>query len=158
MTEKQKLRAYLKDNFCFSTLKKAGFFKKDIKSTDYEAQAARICTFFGYESIYEYSANEPREMVETPGVVSGKFPDAVDKDGNLKPGGGFHMSVAGGVFECPVCTCEQHTSQHSAFGKNDWGEDRTKCKGCKRKLLIRSSPMTGRLLGVDEINTPPLAT
>jgi hypothetical protein len=49
------LKTYLKNNFSFSDLKKAGFFGKDIKHNDYEKQAERICKFFGLLNIYDYS-------------------------------------------------------------------------------------------------------
>lgn len=52
-TEEEKLKDFMKDNFDFSTLKKVGFFSKETKSTDYKAQAERVCHFFGYESVYE---------------------------------------------------------------------------------------------------------
>jgi len=50
---RKKLKQFLEDKFCFESLKKAGFFK-GIRKNDYEGQALRICTFFGYKSIYEY--------------------------------------------------------------------------------------------------------
>lgn len=49
------LKEYMRDNFCFSTLKKAGVFPKEMKFNDYEGQAKIICRIFGLESIYEYS-------------------------------------------------------------------------------------------------------
>lgn len=51
----KKLKEYLQDNFDFSSLKKAGFFKKDLKFNDYEGQAKVICHFFSLSSIYDYS-------------------------------------------------------------------------------------------------------
>jgi hypothetical protein len=36
-------------------LKKIGFYK-GIKKDDYQAQADRICEFFGYETVYEHGA------------------------------------------------------------------------------------------------------
>jgi len=51
---RQKLKQFLEDNFAFEPLKKAGFFGKDIRKTDYEKIAARICWYFGYNSIYEH--------------------------------------------------------------------------------------------------------
>src|SRR6187431_1062753 len=57
--EGKALKAYMQTHFDFSTLKKAGFFK-GIKFNDYEAQAKRVCTFFGYDNVYEYSKHEIR--------------------------------------------------------------------------------------------------
>lgn len=49
------LKEYMKDNFCFTTLKKAGVFPKEMKFNDYEGQSKVICKIFGLESIYDYS-------------------------------------------------------------------------------------------------------
>jgi len=54
------LKNYLKEHFDFSALKKIGVFSKEMKCTDYEGQAKRICALFGYESVYEYSKHEIR--------------------------------------------------------------------------------------------------
>lgn len=53
------LETFMKDNFPFGELKKAGFFTKEMKG-DYEAQSKRVCEFFGYKSVYEYGAKEIR--------------------------------------------------------------------------------------------------
>lgn len=50
-----KLKNYMRDNFYFPSLKKAGVFPKDMKHTDYEGQAKVICRIFSLDSIYEYS-------------------------------------------------------------------------------------------------------
>jgi hypothetical protein len=49
------LKNFLTDHFDFKELKKFGFYNKDIKKTDYQKQAERICHFFGYETVYEYN-------------------------------------------------------------------------------------------------------
>jgi hypothetical protein len=51
----KKLKEFMQDHFDFSTLKKAGFFPKDMKFNDYEGQAKVICHFFSIASIYEYA-------------------------------------------------------------------------------------------------------
>lgn len=53
------LRRFMQEQFPFALLKKAGFFKSEMKN-DYEAQAKRVCQFFGYETVYEYGAKEIR--------------------------------------------------------------------------------------------------
>ena len=53
------LKAYLKNNFSFSGLKKVGFYSKDIKATDYEKQAERICNRLGLKNIYDFSVHTP---------------------------------------------------------------------------------------------------
>ena len=60
MTEKEKdttLKNFIRTNFPFSKLVKAGFFTKEMKG-DYKAQAERVCQFFGYKTVYEYGVNE----------------------------------------------------------------------------------------------------
>lgn len=54
------LKVYMQTHFNFSVLKKSGLFPKEMKFNDYEGQAKRICTFFGFENIYEYSKHEIR--------------------------------------------------------------------------------------------------
>ena len=51
------LKRFIKEFFHFPSLLKAGFFTKEMKN-DYYAQAERICHFFGYESVFEYGAEE----------------------------------------------------------------------------------------------------
>lgn len=50
-----KLKEYMRDNFDFGSLKKAGVFPKDLKFNNYEEQAKIICHIFSLQSIYEYS-------------------------------------------------------------------------------------------------------
>ena len=57
-TEKDKvLERFMKEFFPFGTFRKAGFFTKEMKG-DYEAQAKRVCEFFGFETVYEYRSKE----------------------------------------------------------------------------------------------------
>jgi hypothetical protein len=49
------LKNFLTEHFDFKELKKAGFYKKETKKTDYQKQADRICDFFGYKTVYEYN-------------------------------------------------------------------------------------------------------
>lgn len=53
------LERFMKEFFPFAALKKIGLFTKEMKG-DYPAQAKRICTWLGYETIYEYRATEIR--------------------------------------------------------------------------------------------------
>jgi len=48
------VKDFMKENFDFSALKKAGVFAKDMKFNDYEGQAKRICDMFSLESIFDY--------------------------------------------------------------------------------------------------------
>ena len=45
---------YLKDNFDYRGFLRLGFYDSSIKPTDYDAQIARICKWFGIESIFQY--------------------------------------------------------------------------------------------------------
>jgi len=54
LAQKNKLKYFIEKYIPFSDLKKAGFFAKDVRKTDYEKIAARVCHTFGYKSIYEY--------------------------------------------------------------------------------------------------------
>ena len=74
------LKKYLKDNFDFKGLKKAGFFGKDIKSTDYEKQAERICQRLGFKNIYEYSTHRAVEFIHPIGIVTGRFKNTFGND------------------------------------------------------------------------------
>jgi len=51
------LERFMKEFFPFNEFKKIGFFTKEMKG-DYKAQAERVCTFFGYETVYQYRAEE----------------------------------------------------------------------------------------------------
>lgn len=56
MTEERKaelLETFIKEFFAFDELVLVGFFKEEMRN-DYEAQAKRICSYFGFESVYEY--------------------------------------------------------------------------------------------------------
>ena len=53
------LKGFIKEFFDFTSLRKAGFFTKEMKN-DYYAQAERICKFFGLNNIYEYGEDETR--------------------------------------------------------------------------------------------------
>lgn len=47
-TPENVLKRFVKEQFPFSDLLKAGFFTKEMKG-DYKAQAKRICDYFGYK-------------------------------------------------------------------------------------------------------------
>ena len=58
--EKDKvLERFMKEFFHYPTLKKAGFFTKEMRG-DYKAQAERVCQYFGYKTVYEHGAKEIR--------------------------------------------------------------------------------------------------
>lgn len=51
------LERFMQEHFPFNEFKKIGVFGKEMKG-DYPAQAKRICEIFGYETVYEYGAEE----------------------------------------------------------------------------------------------------
>lgn len=59
-----KLGAFIDEHFSDEEFWDIGFFSKDIKVTDYEKIAERVCTFFGYKSIYEYN------VIKYPSLLS----------------------------------------------------------------------------------------
>lgn len=53
------LKNFMEEFFPFEDLMQVGFFTRDMKE-DYEAQAKRVCDFFGYKTVYQYGAKEIR--------------------------------------------------------------------------------------------------
>lgn len=59
-TEQRKaevLKNFMDEFFDFDALATIGFFKPEMKN-DYQAQADRVCQFFGYNTVFEYGATE----------------------------------------------------------------------------------------------------
>lgn len=129
--ELEKLKKFIEENIPFDELKKAGFWPKGTRKTDYEKIANRVCWYFGFNSIYEYESFGPSNMTEIPeaNVIAGKFKDVIDENG-YQPGGGFHLDIYQYEFECPACTCKQFAKDNNKMAYS------MKCKGCKRKLFI----------------------
>ncbi|MFC0183337.1 hypothetical protein SAMN04515674_105301 [Pseudarcicella hirudinis] len=69
--DKALLKSFMKEFFPFSEMRKAGLFTKEMKG-NYEAQADKICTFLGYETVYEYGSNEVSCHIT---YTEGKRPD-----------------------------------------------------------------------------------
>lgn len=53
----QLLENFMKEFFPFKEFKEIGFFTKEMKG-NYQAQAARVCHYFGYKTVFEYGAKE----------------------------------------------------------------------------------------------------
>jgi hypothetical protein len=51
------LKSFMKEQFDFNALLKAGFFTKEMRG-DYKAQAERVCRWFGFKTVYEYGSRE----------------------------------------------------------------------------------------------------
>lgn len=67
------LKRFMKEFFPYSEFKKVGLFTAEMKN-DYEAQAERVCKFFGFKTVYEYGAKEIRCHI-TLGDYGEKRPD-----------------------------------------------------------------------------------
>jgi len=79
MTDKETLlKDFMEEHFDIEEMIKIGFFKKN---EDYETHAKRVCTFFGFNSVYEYGALEFRGHVS---FAPGERPKHVNEDGELK--------------------------------------------------------------------------
>lgn len=54
--KKEILKRFMQEFFSpFQGYVEIGFFTQEMKD-DYEAQAAKVCQYFGYDSVYEYGA------------------------------------------------------------------------------------------------------
>lgn len=71
----------MQEHFCFTTLKKAGFFTPEMKN-DYEAQAERVCKFFGFKTVYEYGKEEISCHIT---YSEGQRPLHINESGEIKP-------------------------------------------------------------------------
>lgn len=78
------LKSFMQEFFPFSEFRKVGFFTKEMRG-DYQAQADRVCQFFGYKTVYEYGATEVQAHLsfDTPEVREGEpfvtvLPDIYD--------------------------------------------------------------------------------
>ncbi len=149
--EIKRLKKLLEDNFDFKTLKEIGFFAKDVRRSDYEIIAQRICTFFGYQSVYEFSAPQFIRIDKT--VIAGKSNDSIDSSGKYNVGGGFLIGVNETEFTCPICEFSQDACENKAFNNRNYPVVVIKCKGCKRKLELSTS-MGGRLTVTEKKATP----
>ncbi len=77
----QILKDFLDEHIDFYTLRKVGFFPKDMKKTDIHGQAKRICEFFGYKTVYEYGAKAIYAHIS---YADGHRSMHVDEQGELK--------------------------------------------------------------------------
>lgn len=77
----QLLKNFLEEFFDFYTLRKVGFFPKEMKKTDIHGQASRICQRFGYKTVYEYGAKKIRAHIS---YADGHRPQHVDESGELR--------------------------------------------------------------------------
>ena len=90
LSEKDRiLKEFMEEHFDFASLKKAGFYGKEIKKRDFKAQAERICRFFEYKSVFEYNSQEISMHLtyadpDCPAGVNTVRPLSVDESGTLK--------------------------------------------------------------------------
>lgn len=146
--EQQKLKDFIETHFDFYGMNEAGFWPKGTRRTDYDKIAARVCQFFGFESVYEYGRIEMNKQTET--VSTGSFPAQISKEGELIVGGGFILHVNESAFVCPVCTCPQDANDHTAYRKAQSPCVKVKCKGCNRKMNL-TTDLSGRLIVTEDL-------
>ncbi len=88
------LKDFLEEFFDFYTLRKVGFFPKEMKKKDIHGQADRICKQFGYETVFEYGANTIRCHIS---YADGHRPQHVDENGELQQEA--FITEIGGIYE-----------------------------------------------------------
>jgi len=84
----------MEEFFPFDLFLEIGFFSEEIRG-NHEAQAERVCQFFGYDTVYEYGSKPIRCHISYPQPNElepkdqeqgyGGRPLHVDEDGQLKP-------------------------------------------------------------------------
>lgn len=74
------LEKFMKEFFPYSIFRKEDFFTKEMKG-DYEAQAKKVCDFFGFKSVYEYGSITCRCHI----TFAGDRPLVVTGNGELEP-------------------------------------------------------------------------
>jgi hypothetical protein len=146
--ELDQLKQFMLDHFDFDSLKEAGFWPKGTRRADFKSQAARVCQYFGYKTVYEYGrelaeltdvmeVNDLTGKPEYTGVVAVSFPDSVNENGEIVAGAYGILSTTEGDFECPHCTCPQSYKAGKGYYKH-------KCTGCKRTTPV-AMDCTGKL-------------
>ncbi len=73
------LKRFMIEHFDFKALLKEGFFTKEMRH-DYKAQAAVVCDYFGYESVYQYGAKTMSGHI----TFEGDRPLHIDEKGSLQ--------------------------------------------------------------------------
>lgn len=146
--EKEQLKQFMLDHFDFDSLKEAGFWPKGTRRADFEAQAARVCQYFSYQTVYEYGrhtaeiidvvhVDDLTGQAQRTGVAIVSFPDEVSEAGELVRGVTGWLSTTEGDFDCPHCTCPQTYKSGKGYYKH-------KCTGCKRPIAV-AMDHTGKL-------------
>lgn len=137
MTNKE----FVKGHVPWDAMRKTLF--KGLKFNDYDEITKRFLAIFNYERPEQYVNFLPEMFTQS----EGKFPDKVDESGNIKRGGGFHLSLAERDYDivCCICECPQTVSVSTQTN-----EAKKKCKGCKRKICIK---VTKGEVEVTEVNS-----
>ena len=77
--EDKVLMNWMKEFFPYAEFKKIGFFTKEMRG-NYQAQAERVCNYFGFNSVYEYGQKEIRCHIS----YGDNRPLNIDQNGTLK--------------------------------------------------------------------------
>ena len=81
----------MQEFFAFDQFKEIGFFKEEMRN-DYQAQADKVCHFFGYKTVFEYGAKPsqchisyiPESQLHPEDKTPGGRPLHVNESGELK--------------------------------------------------------------------------
>jgi len=88
------LKNFLDEFFDFYTLRKVGFFPKEMKKSDIHGQAKRICQWFGFKTVFEYGVDKIRCHIS---YADGHSPQHVDQNGDLQQEP--FITEIGGIYE-----------------------------------------------------------
>lgn len=81
----------MQEFFPFDQFKEIGFFNEEMRN-DYQAQADKVCHFFGYKTVFEYGAKPsqchisyiPESQLHPEDKTPGGRPLHVNESGELK--------------------------------------------------------------------------
>ncbi|UXD67723.1 hypothetical protein MUK51_10820 [Sphingobacterium faecium] len=90
----QLLKDFLNEHIDFYSLRKVGFFPKEMKKTDIHGQAERICKLFGYKTVYEYGAKVIHAHIS---YADGHRPSWVNEQGEYEQAP--FVEKFGGIYE-----------------------------------------------------------
>lgn len=86
-------KEFVKRYIPFRELKKAGFFNKEIKRTDYDAIVERFLQFWNTTK-RQYILTQPNfDLQLHPDFITGRMPSSIDKEGKLIDRTGFKLSL-----------------------------------------------------------------
>ena len=89
----------MQEFFPFDQFKEIGFFKEEMRN-DYQAQADKVCHFFGYKTVFEYGA-KPSQCHISYATEWDASPEDKAKGAFGRP---LHVNESGELKEEPFIT------------------------------------------------------